>query len=94
MAEDFEYFFEKQMSEIIYVKVWGITPQDDQKKNGCVYRAFREELVKCAMQICHETGSEDTWIIFCAETVKDYLKVEMERMMEVLGKKEYENDWY
>ena len=61
---------EKCIADKIYLAIWenpGYLPNP-------VDDAFRESLVKTAMEICHETGTEDSYIQFCVETIKDWIK--------------------
>lgn len=36
--------------------------------------AFRDAVVETAMQICHECGTEEATVRFCAETIEDWMK--------------------
>jgi hypothetical protein len=39
-----------------------------------VNHAFREAIVKIAMEICHECGTEQATVDFCVKTISDWLK--------------------
>jgi len=42
-----------------------------------VTHAFREAVVETAIQICHETGDEESYIKFCVETIRDWMNNDM-----------------
>lgn len=61
---------EKVMADRIYLSLWenqGYLPDP-------VQHAFREAMVLTAMQICHECGTEEDTVKFCAETIAEWMK--------------------
>ena len=60
---------EKLFYDKVYLMLWsnpGYLPDP-------VKEAFRESVVKTAIQICHECGTEQATAEFCAETVRHWL---------------------
>jgi hypothetical protein len=54
----------------IYLKLWdnfGYLPDP-------VKDSFRSSIIENAMEICHETGDEESFIDFCVKTIKEWLK--------------------
>lgn len=54
----------------IYLSLWdnpGYLPDP-------VADSFRDAVVETAMQICHECGTEEATVRFCAETIEDWMK--------------------
>ena len=51
----------------VYAAVWGVDGTDQ------VAHAMREAAVNMAVAVCHETGTEDGSVAFCAETIRDWM---------------------
>ena len=62
----------ERMADRIFVDLWG----DEIARRNPVLDAFRDALVTCAMSICHETGDEESFVRFCADTIRDFLHSE------------------
>lgn len=55
------------MNKEIACLVWGA-------ETACASDAvFRDALVKVAIDICHETGDEPSFITFCARVIREFL---------------------
>ena len=69
VAEDGQ---EKAIAERIYLSLWknpGYLPDP-------VADAFRNAMVKTAMEICHECGTEDATVEFCAEAIAEWIRLD------------------
>ena len=54
----------------IYLKLW----ENPSYLPDPVSDAFREAVVKTALEICHETGDEDSYVKFCADTIIEWME--------------------
>jgi len=63
---------ESRIRDRIYLSLWrnpGYLPDP-------VADAFRCSVVQVAMDICHETGDEDSYVAFCAKTIADWMAID------------------
>ena len=61
---------DRQFINNIYSALWenpGYLPDP-------VREAFRDAMIKCAIEICHECGTEKASAQFCVETITNWMK--------------------
>jgi len=61
---------QKRYEDDIYLTLWknpGYLPDP-------VIDAFRTAVIKTAIEICHECGTHENSVKFCAETIADWMK--------------------
>lgn len=59
----------KEIEEAIIQRVWG-----HKGPKNATDQAFRENVARFAMEVCHETGEENSFINFCADTLTDIIQ--------------------
>lgn len=60
----------------IYLSLW----ENPMYLPDPVSDAFRNSIIKTAMEICHETGDESTYVDFCVDTILTWMTFDVPKL--------------